>query len=114
VLHVSVHSFTPELRGERRGNDFGLLYKPSHRAERAMADRWDRRLTSRGFRVRRNYPYSGLDDGFCMRMRADRPARTYLGMEIEMNQAGLATAASRRRVAAAVVGVVGREFREAT
>lgn len=110
VLHVSVHTFTPELNGEVRNNDFGLLYQPSHRGERAMADRWDRRLTALGFRVRRNYPYSGLDDGFCMRMRAARTARSYLGMEIEMNQDGLRTRAARRRFAEAVVGVVGREF----
>ncbi len=110
VLHVSVHSFTPELFGETRENDFGLLYKPSHRLERAMADRWDRRLTQLGFKVRRNYPYSGLDDGFCMRMRAERPARTYLGMEIEMNQAKLRSASARRRFAEAAVDVVGREI----
>ena len=112
VLHLSVHTFTPRLNGDSRHNDFGLLYKPSHRAERAMADRWDRQLTERGFRVRRNYPYSGLDDGFCMRMRAERCPDTYLGMEVEMNQRGLRESPTLRHLAKALVEVIEREWRE--
>ena len=112
VLHLSVHTFTQRLNGESRGNDFGLLYKPSHRAERAMAGRWDRRLTEQGFRVRRNYPYSGLDDGFCMRMRAERSARSYLGMEVEMNQKWVGRSPTLRHLAKALVEVIEREWRE--
>jgi predicted N-formylglutamate amidohydrolase len=111
-LHLSLHTFTPRLNGETRHNDFGLLYRPSHAAERAMADRWDRQLTDRGFRVRRNYPYSGLADGFCMRMRAQRSAGSYLGMEVEMNQRCLADAPDLRHLAEALVEVLRREWRD--
>ena len=65
-----------------------------------------------GFRVRRNYPYSGLDDGFCMRMRAERSPRSYLGMEVEMNQRCLRHSATLRHLALALVEVIGRELRE--
>jgi predicted N-formylglutamate amidohydrolase len=111
ALHISVHTFTPRLNGETRHCDIGLLYQPSRRGERAMADRWDRLLTGRGYRVRRNYPYSGLDDGFCMRMRAQRSPRSYLGMEIEMNQQALQDQASLRRMAQAFADALGRELR---
>lgn len=84
AFHISVHSFVERLRGELRDNHFGLLYDPSHRIERALADRLHARLAERGYRVRRNFPYSGLDDGHCMRQRKNR--RRYVGMEIEMNQ----------------------------
>ena len=86
VLHISVHSFVERLGGEERRNHVGLLYDPAHDGERELADRLDHSLSALGFAVRRNHPYSGLDDGFCMRMRAERPWATYRGMEIEMNQ----------------------------
>ncbi|MGA0870420.1 MAG: N-formylglutamate amidohydrolase, partial [Planctomycetota bacterium] len=86
VLHVSVHSFVERLGGRERTNDFGLLYDPAHAGERRLADRLDRHLTRQGFRVRRNFPYTGREDGFCMRMRVERDWGQYLGMEIELNQ----------------------------
>ncbi|MCB9869161.1 MAG: N-formylglutamate amidohydrolase [Planctomycetes bacterium] len=110
VLHLSVHSFTPELDGEVRNNDIGLLYQPSRRAEKSLADRLDRRLSGRELRVRRNYPYTGLADGFCMRLRAERSARSYLGMEIELNQRALGDAASRRWIATVLIDALAGEF----
>lgn len=110
VLHLSVHSFTPRLRGVERNCDIGLLYQPSHAAERAMADRWHLALAEAGYRVRRNYPYSGRDDGFCMRMRAERPLRTYLGMEIEMNQKCVRRPADLRRLGEAFLAALRAEF----
>jgi predicted N-formylglutamate amidohydrolase len=86
VLHVSVHSFVERLGGRERTNDFGLLYDPAHAGERRLADRLHRHLTRQGFRVRRNFPYTGREDGFCMRMRVERDWGQYLGMEIELNQ----------------------------
>jgi predicted N-formylglutamate amidohydrolase len=109
VLHVSIHSFTPRFRKEIRTNHFGLLYGPSHKLERAMANRWDAWLSAVGFRVRRNYPYSGLDDGFCMRMRSERSGQTYLGMEIEMNQRWVRQASGAQWFAAELGKVLARE-----
>src|SRR5258708_20306455 len=33
VIHISSHSFTPELRGEMRNPDVGLLYHPPRRPQ---------------------------------------------------------------------------------
>lgn len=111
VLHISVHSFVERLGGQERHNHVGLLYEAWHRREKSLADRLDLRLTAEGFAVRRNFPYSGRDDGFCMRMRRERPQRRYLGMEIEMNQRIVRRADGARRLGAALVRAFGREFR---
>lgn len=114
TLHVSVHSFVERLGGEERRNHFGLLYDPAHPAERALADRLDRRLTAEGFVVRRNYPYTGREDGFCMRMRAERSWDRYLGMEIELNQRQARREAGARRLGAALVRAFQEEITSAS
>lgn len=103
VLHVSVHSFVERLGGKERTNDFGLLYDPAHEAERLLAGRLDRHLSRQGFRVRRNFPYTGREDGFCMRMRVERDWETYLGMEIELNQRSARRPEGAARLAEALV-----------
>jgi predicted N-formylglutamate amidohydrolase len=103
VLHLSVHSFVERLGGQERRNHFGLLYDPAHRLERSLADRLDRRLDRAGFVVRRNYPYTGREDGFCMRMRAERSWDRYLGMEIELNQRAVRRPEGVRRLGRALV-----------
>src|SRR5688572_18934175 len=40
VLHVSVHSFTPELNGELRNADIGLLYDPKRKNEKDLSLLW--------------------------------------------------------------------------
>ena len=104
VLHVSVHSFTPQIAPDvpPRDNDFALMYWPSLPHERALADRLAARLEAAGYRVRRNWPYAGHDDGFCMRMRHERDPEHYVGMEFEMNQRTCATPAGARRLALAL------------
>ena len=106
VLHISVHSFTHRLGREVRDREFGLLYKPSRPVERAFADRLHARLDDLGHRVWRNRPYSGLDDGHCMRLRAELPVTRYVGMEIEMNQRDVGDAAGARRLGRAVVAAL--------
>ena len=108
AFHISVHSFVGQLAGEVRKNHFGLLYDPGHRAERALADRLHARLAERGYLVRRNYPYSGLDDGHCMRKRRER--RRYIGMEIEMNQRWVADPAEARAFGRDLVAAFDGEF----
>lgn len=112
AFHISVHSFVERLGGDERLNHVGLLYGPRHALERPLADRLDLRLRNRGYRVRRNYPYSGLDDGFCMRMRVEREADTYLGMEIEMNQRWVRKPSGARRFGRDLIEAFGPEFRE--
>jgi len=88
VVHVSVHSFTPELEGETRLADIGLLYDPRRQSERQFAQRWQHALRVRdpSLNVRRNYPYRGRADGFTTALRRRFPER-YLGLELENNQA---------------------------
>lgn len=83
VIHLSIHSFTPVRRGKRREAEVGLLYDPSRPLELAFALEWQSTLRT-GFKVRRNWPYKGVDDGFTKELRKRYPATTYLGLEIEV------------------------------
>ena len=89
VVHVAVHSFTPELEGVVRNADVGLLFDSRRRHESAFARRWAARLRAHdpALRVRYNYPYLGLADGLATALRRRHPASSYLGFELEVNQA---------------------------
>lgn len=112
AVHISVHSFVERLGGEERRNHVGLLYGPDHPGERALADRLHARLAAADLRIRRNYPYSGVDDGFCMRMRVEREATTYIGMELELNQRWVRQANGAQACARALIAALEPEFRE--
>lgn len=88
VLHVSVHSFTPVLRGQRRSADIGLLFDPSRTDERrkCAALRARLRVVDPRLVVRANYPYRGVEDAMTTALRAELDPRRYSGIEIEMNQ----------------------------
>lgn len=86
VFHVSVHSFTPILKGEVRNADIGLLYNPSHGREKELARQWKSLLNERSphLRVRYNYPYLGKTDGHVAPLRQTFGI-AYSGIELEMN-----------------------------
>ena len=88
VLHLSLHSFTPKLRGESRRTDVGLLFDPSRSAEasfcRSLRAALQRELPES--RIDMNEPYSGVSDGLTTTLRAEFPGRHYLGIELEINQ----------------------------
>lgn len=86
VQHISVHSFTPVLDGEIRNADIGLLYDPARDPEGSFCRRLQALLGERGWRVRRNYPYRGNDDGHTTALRRQFGA-SYAGVELELNQA---------------------------
>lgn len=87
VLHLSIHTFTPVLNGEVRTADVGLLYDPGRRLEVAFCQAWHDAYESLDPKlpVRRNYPYSGLDDGFTKHLRELFPEDVYAGVELELN-----------------------------
>ncbi len=89
VLHLSIHTFTPELNGVTRNAAIGLLYDSSRHAEREVARLWhELLLTERpAYRVRKNYPYNGKSDGFTSTLRKKYTQEQYLGLEVESNQA---------------------------
>ncbi len=88
VIHISSHSFTPELNGEVRNTDIGLLYDPSRPLEQELCNRWRTCLGTHvpDLRVRRNYPYMGSANGFPTYLRRRFPADVYVGIELEVNQ----------------------------
>ncbi|SEN38216.1 Predicted N-formylglutamate amidohydrolase [Nitrosospira multiformis] len=88
VIHISSHSFTPELNGEVRNTDIGLLYDPSRHLEQELCTRWRACLAAHvpDLRVRRNYPYTGSVNGFPTYLRRRFPANAYVGIELEVNQ----------------------------
>ena len=88
VIHISSHSFTPELDGKVRRADVGLLYHPGRRAEAELCTRWKASLAALApqLGVRRNYPYSGKGDGLTSHLRLRFSPSAYVGIELEINQ----------------------------
>src|SRR5882672_749711 len=85
VIHISSHSFTPELDGKVRGADVGLLFHPGRRREAELCARWKASLAAFApeLRVRRNYPYAGKGDGLTSHLRLRFPPKAYVGVELE-------------------------------
>ncbi len=119
VLRVSVHSFTPRLRGVVRDVDVGLLFDPARTLEADVAERWLAALAPLEPRLRlaRNRPYLGTDDGLTTTLRGRHSGRVYAGLELEVSQRfpRATTAAGRRRwerlmgaLAASLESVLGR------
>ena len=116
VVHVSSHSFTPELHGEVRRADVGLLYDPRRRGEVRLCARWKAALAdiAPDLRVRRNYPYAGKGDGLTSYLRRRFPPAAYVGVEIEVNQrivfaAGRRWSALRRLLVDTLHGALSNE-----
>jgi len=87
ILHLSIHSFTPELHGIKRNVDIGILYDPARTAEKVFALEYQDSLRqATGLRIRRNYPYRGCADGFTTELRRNFEPFLYRGIEIEFNQ----------------------------
>ncbi|HUQ52838.1 MAG TPA: N-formylglutamate amidohydrolase [Gammaproteobacteria bacterium] len=101
VLHVSAHSFTPELRGEVRNCDVGFLYDPRRPGEVRFIEAWYAALEAAAPQLvlRRNYPYRGVSDALVTHLRRRYGMRGYLGMELELNQKHVGSRGWRRLVA---------------
>jgi len=108
VLHLSIHSFTPVLDGKRRDVDIGLLFDPARPGEKALCERWRAALTRQcaaahtPLRIKMNHPYRGTSDGHTTALRAAFPPARYLGIELEVCNALLATHAARERLGALI------------
>lgn len=88
VIHLSSHSFTPELDGRLRTADIGLLYDPRRPGEVALCQHWKAALAAAApqLTVRRNYPYAGKGDGLTAWLRRCLTPDVYIGVELEINQ----------------------------
>ena len=87
IVHLGIHSFTPELNGKVRNTDIGILYDPSRPQERAYANviKEEIKRLYPAMKVRFNYPYKGTSDGLTTTLRKKFGPR-YVGIEIEINQ----------------------------
>ena len=87
VLHFSMHSFTPIFRGETRNCEIGLLYDPKRQTESKISRfiKAELKISHPKLRVRLNYPYKGISDGFTPCLRKQNLDRDYSGIEIEFN-----------------------------
>lgn len=88
VVHVSCHTFTPELNGQVRNADVGLLFDPQRPLEKKLCLAWQQALEQKrpDLAIRRNYPYLGTSDALVTSMRSQHAAEHYLGIEVELNQ----------------------------
>ena len=103
VLHLSSHSFSPELDPLARVFDVGVLYDPAHAFEADLAERMMFQLRSAGLVVRANQPYTGLGPAVCTSLRAELAGQRYAGIEIETSHAVTHTRGGCERVAAALI-----------
>lgn len=87
IVHLGIHSFTPELNGKVRNTDIGILYDPNRPQERAYANviKAEIKRLYPAMKVRFNYPYKGTTDGLTTTLRKKFGQR-YVGIEIEINQ----------------------------
>jgi predicted N-formylglutamate amidohydrolase len=96
TILVSVHSFTPELRGERRELEVGVLYDDHQTLAGMLADA----LATTGLAVRHNEPYSGLDGLiYSARVHGTRFGLRYVELEVNngllRDDAGVAVMAAK-------------------
>lgn len=92
VIHISFHSFTPSLNGVKRNTDIGLLYDPKSNFEKRFSKKWREHISQNSnLKVRFNYPYLGVADGFTSYLRNKFGYRDYCGIELEINQKLLAS-----------------------
>ncbi len=88
VIHISVHTFTPEWDGAIRNVDIGLLYDPKRNSEQQFCRKWKSQIEEGfpDFKIRMNQPYSGSSDGLTTALRKEFTDDEYTGVEIEVNQ----------------------------
>lgn len=101
VQLLSVHSFTPAMNGRTRPFDMGVLFDDHER----LARRFGVALKDRGFRVRYNQPYSGID-GMIFAARRHGRAHGIPYVELEINNALVRTEGACRRVAREIVAAI--------
>jgi predicted N-formylglutamate amidohydrolase len=101
TILVSVHSFTPELRGQRRALEIGVLYDDHVPLAGTLADA----IAATGLVVRHNEPYSGLD-GLIYSARVHGVRHGIRYVELEVNNGLLRDDTGVAAVAAKVGGAL--------
>ena len=86
-VHLSSHSFCPQLDPIQRDFDVGVLFDPAYEFEAEIAQRLLTELAAMGLAVRPNAPYTGSGPALVTSLRATRGAFRYAGIEIETSHA---------------------------
>ena len=82
VLLLSVHSFTPELDGERRPMEIGVLFDNYE----AVAERLGGLIEAQGFKTALNEPYSGMSGLiFSANLHGSNHGVIYIELEIRQD-----------------------------
>lgn len=107
VVHLACHSFTPELDGQVRSTDIGLLHDPGRPDEDAFCKLLQSEIRARApeLAVHRNRPYRGTSDGIGSWHRRHFGDDRLITLEIELNQrfaAGPRAASIREMITEAV------------
>lgn len=108
-LLVTVHSFTPVYRGERRAVEVGLLHGTDPRFAAAMAA-----APPKGWRrdTRINQPY-GPEDGVAHTLDLHGPPNRLMSVMLEIRNDLIASAADQRAMADALAPWIGRVLGQA-
>lgn len=106
-IHLSVHSFSPELDPPRRQFDVGVLYDEAHVFETRVADALVDALVAADISVRRNEPYLGTGPAICTSLRRQLGA-DYAGIEIELSHRVTQLPTGPTRVGAVVASVLAQ------
>ncbi|PWL29763.1 N-formylglutamate amidohydrolase [uncultured Roseivirga sp.] len=87
VVHLSIHTFTPVLKGEVRSGDIGILYDEKREPEAKISKQLVNELGIFAPQIvtKHNYPYLGTADGFTTYLRKEFRPQNYSGIEIEVN-----------------------------
>jgi predicted N-formylglutamate amidohydrolase len=98
VIHIGVHSMTDNFNGQERPMQLALLYNPQRKKEKTFAKIWIEELREEfpRYKITRNNPYEGKNGGVTGFFRKIYDEKTYIGLEIELNQA-LATSFSGQK-----------------
>lgn len=86
VLHLSIHSFTGEFRGEIRPMSMGIMMDPNQPLERMVADILLAELEAQGVHAVENQPYDGRADALVTSARPVFGHERYAGVEVELSQ----------------------------
>jgi predicted N-formylglutamate amidohydrolase len=103
MMLLSMHSFTPIFRDERRDMDVGVLFHPYE----GVAHRLAREIEAEGLSVALNEPYSARNG---LMYAADRHGSAHgaVYLELEVNQRNLRTTAEARKVGRALTRALAR------
>ncbi len=108
-LILAIHSFAPELSGERRRFEIGVLFGRHSRLARVLG----RGLADTGLRVRYNEPYSGLR-GMMYSAETHGTRHDLPCLELEVNQGLFEERTAAARLGRAIARVLSRTLRGPT